>query len=214
MRLCEAVCVSSPGRCCVLSTTLLWTLVIPGAALGRGVRQSACVCVCKCCVCPLRGRAWLPCSGISRTCENSYSASKLELYILYLTFKAPISKITIGFIKNIHLIIFCICLKWTTTDTVSEALPHYFEKLRLGWFLWFWDLEGGKTKEYKINWSGWAGSKTTYHTSPFAFPKAKTGTGLCGQRPYCDEGDHLKGCRLSPWVVVCQYPHSTKRGCC
>ena len=30
---------------------------------------------------------------------TSYNASKLELYILYLTFKAPISKITIGFIK-------------------------------------------------------------------------------------------------------------------
>lgn len=32
----------------------------------------------------------------------SYNAFRLELYILYLTLKAPISKITVGCIKNIH----------------------------------------------------------------------------------------------------------------
>lgn len=34
---CVKLFVWSPRRCCVLGTALLWTLVIPGAALGRGV---------------------------------------------------------------------------------------------------------------------------------------------------------------------------------
>lgn len=53
---------------------------------------------------------------------NSYNASKLELYILYLTFKAPISKITIGFIKNIHLIILCIFVYNELQQTPLESM--------------------------------------------------------------------------------------------
>lgn len=59
------------------------------------------------------------------------------------------------------------------------------------------------------------GQEAKQPTTPLlsGFPKAKTGTGLCEQSPYCGEGDHLGGCRLSPWVVVCQHPHPTKCGC-
>lgn len=101
----------SPGRCCVLSTALLQTLVIPGAALGRGVspkRVCVRVYVSVCVLCVAR-RGCLAQASAGH-CVNSYNASKLELYILYLTFKAPISKLTIGFIKNIHLIIYFVCL--------------------------------------------------------------------------------------------------------
>lgn len=91
---CETVwsCLCSLLVGAVFSAPPCWTLVIPGAALGRGSRQSACVCVTSVCVLCVARRGCL-----ARV--TSYNASKLELYILYLTFKAPISKITIGFIK-------------------------------------------------------------------------------------------------------------------
>lgn len=76
-------------------------------ARQRGLAKAhVCACVSVCVLC-MAGRDCLARASAGHR-VNSYNASKLELYILYLTFKAPISKITIGFIKNIHLIILCI----------------------------------------------------------------------------------------------------------
>ena len=92
MRLCEAVCVVSLWVLCSQHRLALNTGNSRCCARQRGLAKAhvyACVSVCVLCV-ARRG-------CLARV--TSYNASKLELYILYLTFKAPISKITIGFIK-------------------------------------------------------------------------------------------------------------------
>lgn len=96
----------------------------------------------------------------------------------------------------------------------KPCLIHYFEKLHLGGFLWIWELARGKTTG-GIGWTGMGGQEARQPTHlSYWLSEGQSSEALCRQSQCRGERDLLEGCKLSPWVVVCQYPHSTKYGCC